>query len=282
MKNNCRNFFPIFNKMIAVVLPVLLLSVSAYSYQSKYTHSSTSSQLQSQKTTLVHQSDLDSQITNDTSKTYYGVPASFVEELKSNTFDYFWEVVDTATWQTDDRYPTRNFTSIAATGFAIPAYIIGIHNEYVSREEGSERVLNVLEWLWNAPQGADAESITGHRGFFYHFLNYESGTRYKQVELSTIDTGLLIAGVLTAQSYFDGNYPVEKRIRNLADSLYLRVEWDWAMNDNPTMSMGWHPESGFIKAQWKGYNEAMILLILAMGSPEHPIPDNSWDVWTST
>jgi hypothetical protein len=213
---------------------------------------------------------------------YYGVPKEFTDELKERTFNYFWEVIDEGTWQTDDRYPTRNFTSVAATGFALPSYIIGVHNGYITREQGAERVHKVLDWLWNAPQGPDEEGMTGYKGFFYHFLNYGSGTRYKTVELSTIDTGLLMAGVLTAQSYFDGDNETEREIRSLADSLYLRVEWDWAMNDNPTMSMGWHPERGFIKAEWKGYNEAMVLLILALGSPQHPVHDNAWDVWTST
>lgn len=213
---------------------------------------------------------------------YYGVPSDFVEDLKERTFNYFWEVVDTKTWQTDDRYPSRSFASVAATGFALPAYIIGVHNNYITRDQGAERVHNVLEWLWNAPQGDDPEGMTGYRGFFYHFLNYETGTRYQQVELSTIDTALLIAGILTAQSYFDGNNSTEKEIRELADSLYQRVEWNWAMNGNSTMSMGWHPESGFIESQWEGYDESMILMVLGLGSPTHPIPDESWEVWTST
>lgn len=212
----------------------------------------------------------------------YGVPSEFVEDLMERTFTYFWEIVDTETWQTDDRYPSRTFVSVAATGFALPAYVIGIHNEYITRKEGAERVHNVLEWLWNSPQGDDPEGVTGHRGFFYHFLNYESGTRYQQVELSTIDTALLMAGILTAQSYFDGNDPLETKIRELADLLYRRVEWDWAMNGSSTMSMGWHPESGFIESQWEGYDESMILMVLGLGSPTHPIPDESWEVWTST
>ncbi len=213
---------------------------------------------------------------------YYGVPKEFVEDLKEKTFNYMWEVVDTETWQTDDRYPSRNFTSVAATGFALPSYIIGIHNQYISREEGAERTLKTLSWLWNAPQGPNEQGVTGYKGLFYHFLNYGTGTRFKTVELSTIDTGLLMAGVLTAQSYFDKENDVEREIRALADSLYLRVDWNWAMNDNETMSMGWHPEKGFIEAQWTGYNEAMVLLIQALGSPTHPIPDNSWEVWTET
>lgn len=216
------------------------------------------------------------------SNTFYGVPQEFTDDLKERTFTYFWEVVDSTTWQTDDRYPTKNFTSVASTGFALPVYVIGIENEYITREEGTDRVLNVLEWLWNAPTGDAPEGVTGYRGLYYHFLNYETGTRFKDVELSTIDTALLMAGVLTAQSYFDEEDPEEQRIRALADSLYRRVEWDWAMNGNSTMSMGWRPERGFIEAQWTGYNEAMILLILALGSPDHAIPDDSWDVWTST
>ena len=218
----------------------------------------------------------------DSSDTFYGVPVEFVQDLKKRTFTYFWEVVDSATWQTDDRHPTKNFTSIASTGFALPVYVIGIENDYITREEGAERVLNVLEWLWKAPTGDEAEGVAGYRGLYYHFLNYDTGTRFKEVELSTIDTALLMAGVLTVQSYFNSENSNERRIRELADSLYTRVEWDWAMNGNPTMSMGWRPERGFIEAQWSGYNEAMILLILALGSPDHAIPDNSWDVWTLT
>ena len=224
--------------------------------------------------------DQNSSIESDDS--FHGVPVEFVEDLKLKTFNYFWDVVDEETWQTDDRYPSRNFTSVAATGFAIPSYIIGIHNGYISREAGAERVLNTLNWLWNAPQGPEESGKTGYRGFFYHFLNYGTGDRFQQVELSTIDTGLLMAGVLTAQSYFDKDNVTEREIRVLADSLYLRVDWNWAMNNNKTMSMGWHPEKGFIPAQWTGYNEAMVLLIQALGSPTHPIPDNSWKVWTET
>ncbi len=208
--------------------------------------------------------------------------AAFTADLKERTFRYFWEVVDSVNGQTDDRHPTRHFTSIAATGFALPAYAVGVENGYVSRAEAAARVRRTLEWMWAAPQGDAPAGTTGHRGFFYHFLTYGEGVRYKDVELSTIDTALLIAGVLAVQGYFDGDTEDETRIRALADSLYFRVEWDWAMNGNPNMSMGWKPESGFITSTWNGYNEAMILLIMAMGSPTHPIPDGSWDAWTST
>jgi hypothetical protein len=207
---------------------------------------------------------------------------SFLEDLKLRTFNYFWEVVDTVTFQTDDRHPTRDFTSIAATGFALPSYIIGIENNYITRKQGADRVYRVLKWLHNSKQGADTSGTTGYRGLYYHFLHYVDGTRYKNVELSTIDSGLLFAGILTCQSYFDSNNETETLIRQLADSLFLRAEWDWAMDGNKTMSMGWKPESGFITSRWEGYNEAMILIIMALGSPTYPIPDDAWANWCAT
>jgi hypothetical protein len=206
--------------------------------------------------------------------------ASFQADLKERTFTYFWEVVDSVNWQTDDRHPTKAFTSIAATGFALPSYVIGIENGYVTREDGAERVRNVLEWLWASEQGDAVRGVSGYKGFFYHFMTYGDGVRYKDVELSTIDTALLMAGILTVQSYFEGDNETESRIRELADSLYLRVDWAWVMNGGETMSMGWKPESGFIQSRWDHYNEAMILLVLGLGSPTHPMPAGSWDAFT--
>lgn len=204
---------------------------------------------------------------------------AFTSDLKQRTFNYFWELADTATGQTPDRYPTRNFTSIAATGFALPAYIIGIQNQYITREQAAQRTLHTLQWLWQSRQSADSAGSTGYQGFYYHFLNYGTGTRYRDVELSTIDTGLLMAGILTAQSYYTENNPTETQIRQLADSLYLRVNWQWAMNGDELMSMGWRPEKGFIPARWGGYNEAMILILMALGSPTYPIHDQAWQAW---
>jgi len=207
---------------------------------------------------------------------------AFLEDLKEHTFQYFWDRVDKHTLQVDDRYPTPRFTSIAATGFGLTSVVIGIENDLITRETGAERVCSTLEWLWRSEQSDSAQGAAGFRGFYYHFLTYEEGKRYKKVELSTVDTGLLIAGILSCQSYFEEDNETEKGIRELADSLYLRVEWDWAMNGRPWMSMGWHPETGFLDAVWDGYNEAMILLILAMGSPTHPIPGSAWKAWCST
>lgn len=208
--------------------------------------------------------------------------AAFLADLKKRTFRFFWDRADETTFQIDDRFPTPRFTSIASTGFGLTACLVGIENDLITREEGARRVSQTLEWLWGSAQGAESSGTSGYRGFYYHFLKYGEGSRYKQVELSTIDTGLLMAGILSCQSYFSGSSPREERIRELADSLYLRVEWDWAMNGKEWMSMGWHPESGFLDSRWDGYNEAMILLILALGSPTHSIPDGSWEAWCRT
>jgi hypothetical protein len=133
--------------------------------------------------------------------------------------------------------------------------------------------------------------VSGYQGFFYHFLDMETGRRFGRVELSTIDTALLLAGALTAREYFDApNDAGERAIRALADSLYLRADWDWARAGRPLVSMGWHPEpglpnhdaNGFILSNWHGYMEAMLLYALALGSPTHPVPDGTWAEWAKT
>jgi hypothetical protein len=202
-------------------------------------------------------------------------------ELKQRTFNFFWQAID-SNYQTLDRFPTRTFSSIAATGFGLSAYITGIENKYISRESGAQRVLNTLKVLWSLPQSSDVVNASGYKGFFYHFLTLDKALRFKHVELSSIDTGLLMAGVLSCMSYFDADTPVEAEIRRLADALYRRVDWNWMMKSNGIMSMGWHPEKGFIESEWAGYNEAMVLIIMAMGSPTHPIPDQSWQKWCAT
>jgi hypothetical protein len=138
-----------------------------------------------------------------------------------------------------------------------------------------------LRFFWTAPQDSAGPNTTGYHGFFYHFLDISTGYRYQTVELSTIDTSLLLAGILFAQSYFDQSDTTEQQIRALADSIYFRVDWKWAEARPPAVSMGWHPESGFINADWIGYNEGMILNILALGSPTHPADSAAWSKWES-
>jgi hypothetical protein len=211
------------------------------------------------------------------------IPATFnLTDLKHRTFNFFWQESDPITGLIADRAPAKSFASIASTGFGITAYLIGIENGFISREEAAARILHLLKTLIELPQGPEISGTSGYKGFFYHFLKMHSGERYKDVELSTVDTAWLIAGILSAMEYFDADSEQEKQIRSLSDSLYRRVEWDWFLNTTPALSMGWNPGKGFLKSEWLGYNEAMALLIMALGSPTHPIPQVCWDKWTAT
>jgi hypothetical protein len=208
---------------------------------------------------------------------------AFLDTLERRTFDWFWELSDRNTGLTPDRWPTKSFSSIAAIGFALTAYPIGVERGYISRSAAAERTLNTLRFMYNAPQGPEATSVTGYKGFFYHFLDMGTGHRFKDVELSTIDSSLLLAGVLFCQSYFTNADPPESAIRAYADSLYLRVDWQWIRPNAPLVNMGWRPEKGFIiGSDWHGFNEGMIIYILALASPTHPIDPAAWTEWTRT
>jgi hypothetical protein len=213
-----------------------------------------------------------------------GGPAAeaFLDTLQQRTFDFFWETTPAGNGLTPDRWPTPSFSSIAAVGFALSAYLVGVEHGWITRDEAAGRTLATLRFFWNAPQGDGSTAVTGYKGFFYHFLDMETGHRFEDVELSTIDTTLLLAGILSAQVYFDGADGSEAEIRALADSIYFRVDWPWAQARPPSVSMGWRPEHGHIPADWRGYNEAMILLILALGSPTHPVGPEAWHEWTTT
>ena len=209
---------------------------------------------------------------------------AFLDTLEQRTFGYFWDKTNTANGLTPDRWPTPSFSSIAAVGFALTAYPIGVERGYVPRADAAARVLTTLRFFWTARQDSNTTGSTGYHGFFYHFLDMTSGARFQTVELSTIDTALLLAGVLTCQSYFDNAAdPGETEIRALAESIYTRTDWQWAASSRPpAIALGWHPENQFIPYDWKGYNEAMIIYILALGSPTHPADTAAWTAWTST
>ena len=210
------------------------------------------------------------------------IPQKFsLEELEYRTFRYFWDLADTTTGLIPDRYPTESFSSIAATGFGLSAYLVGVDQQYITRKEAAARVVKTLRFLFQLPQGPDKTGVGGYKGLFYHFLDMHTGMRFKDVELSTIDTGLLMAGIISCLEYFNGDSEDEREIRDLAEKLFRRVDWNWALNGKDILSMGWHPESGFIDSYWHGYNEAMVLIIMAIGSPTHPVPASCWKAWTS-
>lgn len=206
---------------------------------------------------------------------------AFLDTLEHRTFLYFWELSDSATGLTPDRAPTESFASVGAVGFALTAYPIGVERGYITREQARERVANTLRFFWDAPQDTAAAGATGYKGFFYHFLEPATGHRFKDVELSTMDTALFLAGALFCQSYFDGAGADEAHVRALAESLYARVDWRWAQVRPPTIALGWDPESGHLPYDWRGYNEALILHLLALGSPTHAVAPDVWDAWLS-
>lgn len=206
--------------------------------------------------------------------------SAFLDTLEERTFRFFWDLADLRTGLAPDRAPTRSFASVGATGFALTAYPIGVERGYIAREEGRKRVLAALRFLWTARQDTAATGASGHRGFFYHFLVPETGARFERVELSTMDTALLLAGVLFCQSYFNQPAGEEAEIRAVAESLYVRADWQWASVRPPTIGHGWTPEGGFLPYDWRGYNEAMLLYILALGSPAHPVAPEAWAAWT--
>jgi len=203
-------------------------------------------------------------------------------EIARRTFNYFRDTTQIDNGLAPDRWPTVSFASIAATGFALTAWPIGVSRGWMTREEARFRTLATLRFFANARQGAEKDGVTGYRGFFYHFLGLKTGTRLGQTELSTIDTVLLLGGILFAQSYFDRGHADEAEIRTLAQKIYDGVEWTWARPRQHYLAMGWHPESGFIASDWDSFNESLLLYVLALGSETHPIEPATWDRWTAT
>jgi hypothetical protein len=203
------------------------------------------------------------------------------DDIQARTFRYFWELGNPSNGLVPDRYPSNSPSSIAAVGFALTAYGIGVERGYITRDEAIARVLITLRFFDKAPQGPGPEGTTGHNGFFYHFLDMRTGVRSSPgVELSTIDTTLLLGGVLFCQSYFDAASPAEAEIRDLAERIYGRVDWNWAAPRPPIVTMGWRPDVGFYDAEWRIYDESMLLYVLGLGSPTHPLPDDAWAAYT--
>ena len=204
-------------------------------------------------------------------------------DIERRTFQFFWDTTNENNGLTPDRFPSRPFSSIASVGFALTAYPIGIENNWISRNQAVDRTLLTLKFFRDIPQGPERTGKGAYKGFYYHFLDMQKGARYDSwVELSSVDTTILMMGVLFAQSYYDRDEPREAEIRKLAEELYRRVDWTWLQQNKPLISMGWFPESGFIKHDWMGYNEAMMTYLLALASPTHPVSPDAWEVWTRT
>ena len=173
-------------------------------------------------------------------------------------------------------------SSIASTGFGIPCFAIGVERNWITREQAALITLNMLNFYKNSTQSADT-AVTGYKGFYYHFLRMNTGTREWNCELSSIDTGLLMMGIIFARNYYSSDNEIEKQIRSLAAFLLNRIDWDFMkITDSGkfanTISMGWSPEKGLHDIGWIGYNEALFLYVLAAGSGMNDV-ETSYNSW---
>ena len=204
----------------------------------------------------------------------------FLEYIQQVNFDYFWYLANPSNGLVPDRSPTASACSIAAVGFGLSAIAIGVDHGWIGRTQAVMRVLTTLNTFLNGPQGSNTSGTIGYHGWFYHFLDMNTGVR-AGAELSSIDTALLLGGILDARQYFNGTNADETSIRTVADAIFDRVDWNWMSRGSNVVSLGWFPESGFIDGDWIGYNEAMILYCLGLGAPTNALPDSAWSAWTS-
>jgi hypothetical protein len=204
-----------------------------------------------------------------------------LDDIQRSAFAYFVHETNRANGLVRDKTCADWPASIAAVGLGLTTYPVGVERGFVTREEAAERTLTTLRFFWRSKQGPEPDA-TGHKGFYYHFLDMRTGARAWRCELSTVDSALLLGGILTSAAYFDRDTQVEREIRELADGLYARVDWRWAQNGGVTVTHGWKPESGFLPYRWEGYDEALLLYLLGLGSETHPLPAESYRGWAST
>jgi hypothetical protein len=205
---------------------------------------------------------------------------ALLDRLQRGAFAYITDYANVQNGLIADTSRSGSPCSIAVVGFALSCYPVAVERGWMSRAAAAAQTLKTLNFFWSSPQ-SDGPDATGFKGFYYHFLDMNSGRRVWQCELSLVDTALLVAGILTAGRYFDGD-EAEAEIRTLSDALYRRVDWQWAQNGQQTASQGWKPECGFLHYGWEGYNEATIVYVLGIGSPTHPLSTTSFTGWTST
>ena len=206
---------------------------------------------------------------------------SLLRRLQRCSFAYFVHEINPANGLVSDKTAADWPASIAAIGMALTAYPVGVARRFIGRKEAAQLTLTALRFLAGSEQ-SDAPDATGYKGFYYHFLHMDTGRRAWRSELSSIDTALLIAGVLAAAAYFDRATDAEGEIRDLGRMLYERVDWAWMLAGADTLCHGWRPEQGFLPYRWEGYDEALVLYLLALGSPTHAIAAASYDAWCAS
>jgi hypothetical protein len=200
---------------------------------------------------------------------------ALLDGLQRAAFGYFLQAVNSSNGLVADTSRENAPVSIAVVGFALSAYPVAVEHGWMTRADAVERILIALRFFRDSDQSGGPEA-TGYQGFYYHFLDLNTGGRVWRSELSMIDTALLIAGVLTASMYFNANTPDEIELRELGDALYRRIDWRWAEDGGAAITQGWKPECGFLHYGWEGYNEAIVLYVLALGSPTHPLSEGGY------
>ncbi|HTQ97457.1 MAG TPA: glucoamylase family protein [Candidatus Acidoferrum sp.] len=195
----------------------------------------------------------------------------FLLAVETGSFQFFWEQQSLKTGMVQDRCDLRGGTpgivaSIAATGFGLTALCIGEKNGFITRTAALERVFTALNFLW--------KKLPQHRGFFYHWANINTGERVWESEISSVDTAILLCGVLTCREYFK-----HAAVTQLANLIFERVEWTWLSEDTSLLSHGWTPEIGFLPSRWDYYSELMMMYLLGMGSTSHPLKPEAWNAW---
>ena len=212
-----------------------------------------------------------------------GAPPSDVEfrRLQRTTVLYYLHETNPDNGLVRDKTHPDAPCSIAAVGLALATIPVIVERGVLIRKFAAKVARRRLRSLLELPQGPEPDAA-GYKGFFYHFLDIETGRRVWQCELSTLDSAFLFAGVLTCATYFDGDTADEAEVRRIADELYRRVDWDWARDGGPTITHGWKPETGFIPHRYEGYDEGLLLYLLALGSPTHPLPPESYAAYCAT
>jgi len=195
----------------------------------------------------------------------------FLDELERATFQYFWEQTNPKTGLVKDRCNVHTgdggtVASIAATGFGLTALCIGDRRGFVPRAAVLERVRATLRSLWG--------KLPHHRGFYFHWANANTGERVWDAEVSSVDTAILLCGVLACREYF-----WLQDIQELADEIFNRVEWTWLSEDTALLTHGWTPEVGFLPNRWDYYSELMMMYLLGLGSDSYPLPKDAWTAW---
>jgi hypothetical protein len=208
--------------------------------------------------------------------------AGMLDALQRVTFDYFLKECDPENGLVADRNQPGSPASIAATGLALSIYIAAVRHGILSRGAAAARVLTILRFFYSSTQGPEPDS-TGYKGFYYRFLDMKNGRRAQNCELSTIDTAVLMAGILSASAWFTHDTAREREIRQLADALYARVDFRWAQDGAATLRHGWQPECGFLPNRWDtGYSEALILYVLAAAAPRHSVAPGGYRQWAAS